>query len=80
VELPESFEVYDLSKETVPTYPDGNWGIGKYDEVRPQIYSQEMFDDVSKAISGFTGKRDLHIGMDQLRCVCDVFQSISNLN
>lgn len=62
--IPKDCQVYDLSSEDQPTpdNPDGTWAIGKYDEIRPQIYSQEMFDDKEKAISGFAGKRDLHIG------------------
>lgn len=60
--LPKQCEVYDLSKKQ-NFVADGSWAIGKYDEVRPLIYSQEMFEDESKDISGFAGKRDLHIGL-----------------
>ena len=53
VEIPEVYSVLDLSQ--------GDWGqpetefsIGKYDEVRPNLYNTELFG----------GERNVHIGID----------------
>ncbi len=53
--LPEEYWVFDFTKgpdpEFVCPFP---YQIGRYDEIRPGMYTQELFG----------GKRDLHVGID----------------
>ena len=53
VVLPDTYEVLDLSTPTLPT-PATPWAIGRYDELRPAMYTQELF----------SGRRHLHVGID----------------
>lgn len=50
---PADTVVLDLSTQN-PVMPDTPWTIGRYDEPRPMIYTQEMF----------AGARTLHVGID----------------
>jgi murein DD-endopeptidase MepM/ murein hydrolase activator NlpD len=53
VHLPEEYEVRDFSKgEYSPS--SYKYEIGKYDEIRPEMYKTKLFN----------GKRNLHIGID----------------
>ena len=40
------------------------WYVGRYDEVRRNMYTTEMFENATKAIDGYAGIRDVHIGLD----------------
>jgi murein DD-endopeptidase MepM/ murein hydrolase activator NlpD len=51
--LPPWAKVLDLSGPS-PQASTGLWGIGKYDELRPALYTTELFG----------GSRHLHIGVD----------------
>ena len=53
VDMPEDYTVLDLSRGTW-TPPTTDYSVGKYDELRPGLYSTELF----------SGERFLHIGID----------------
>ena len=53
VDMPEDYTVLDLSGGTW-TPPKTDYSVGKYDELRPGLYSTELF----------SGERFLHIGID----------------
>ena len=40
------------------------WYVGRYDEVRRNMYTTEMFENATKDIDGYAGIRDVHIGLD----------------
>ena len=40
------------------------WYVGRYDEVRRNMYTTEMFENATKAIDGYAGIRNVHIGLD----------------
>lgn len=40
------------------------YAIGRYDENRVNLYSSALFADTSNDISGFTGVRTVHVGVD----------------
>lgn len=61
--LPKNYIVNDLTKKAA-SIPDGTWSIGRYDEIRESMYDQEMFKDEAKSIGGFSGIRDVHVGLD----------------
>ncbi|MBT4066647.1 MAG: peptidoglycan DD-metalloendopeptidase family protein [Euryarchaeota archaeon] len=53
--LPEDYWVFDFTRGEDPNFEcPFPYQIGRYDEVRPGMYTQEIFD----------GVRDLHIGID----------------
>ena len=53
VYMPEDYTILDLSGGTW-TPPKTEYSVGKYDELRPGLYSTELF----------SGARFLHIGID----------------
>ena len=53
VDMPEDYTILDLSGGTW-TPPQTDYSVGKYDELRPGLYSTELF----------SGERFLHIGID----------------
>ena len=53
VDMPEDYTILDLSGGTW-TPPKTKYSVGKYDELRPGLYSTELF----------SGERFLHIGID----------------
>ncbi len=53
VDMPEDYTILDLSGGTW-TPPQTEYSVGKYDELRPGLYSTELF----------SGDRFLHIGID----------------
>ena len=53
VDLPEEYTILDLSGGSW-TAPKTEYSIGKYDEVRPNLYNTELFG----------GKRNVHMGID----------------
>ena len=63
VDLPPVYHVHDFTKSKDPQ-PDGTWSVGKFNEVRPTMYDTAMFDDADKAVDGFSGVRDVHVGLD----------------
>jgi murein DD-endopeptidase MepM/ murein hydrolase activator NlpD len=55
VKFGESYEVYDFSKEYDPMRPRTSaYGVGKYNEHRPQMYKDALF----------AGVRTVHMGID----------------
>jgi murein DD-endopeptidase MepM/ murein hydrolase activator NlpD len=40
------------------------WTLGRYDENRVGMYESEMFQDTSKTIDGYAGRRTVHVGID----------------
>lgn len=54
IQLPPDFMVYDMTKGPDPRRRPGEYGIGRYNEKRPQIYKTELF----------AGIRDNHLGID----------------
>eukprot|EP00493_Phyllostaurus_siculus_P025297 UN25641 len=63
LKLPEKYHVHDFTKSKDPQ-PDGTWSVGKYNEVRPFLYDRDMFDKTEYAIQGFSGIRNIHMGID----------------
>ena len=53
VHLPDNYEILDLSKG-VWNKPKSDFSIGRYNEVRPNMYKTDLFD----------GVRDIHMGID----------------
>ena len=53
VDMPEEYSVLDLSRGTW-RQPETEFSIGKYDEVRPNLYNTELFG----------GERNVHMGID----------------
>ena len=53
VDMPEEYSVLDLSQGTWGQ-PEAEFSIGKYDEVRPNLYNTELFG----------GERNVHMGID----------------
>ncbi|SVB06513.1 uncharacterized protein METZ01_LOCUS159367, partial [marine metagenome] len=53
VHLPEEYTILDLSGGTW-TPPKTEYSVGKYDEVRPNLYNTELFG----------GTRLIHMGID----------------
>ena len=55
IKLPDKYWVFDFTKGPDTTfscpYP---YSIGRYDEIRPDMYTHELFE----------GERDLHVGID----------------
>lgn len=55
IELPEDYEVYDFSECYDPNRElKSEYGIGKYNEKRPNMYTQELFAET----------RNIHMGID----------------
>ena len=53
--LPEEYWVFDFTKGEDPDFVcPFPYQIGRYDEVRPGMYTHDLFE----------GKRDLHVGID----------------
>ena len=53
--LPEEYWVFDFTKGEDPDFKcPFPYQIGRYDEIRPGMYTQELFG----------GERDLHVGID----------------
>ena len=63
VDLPSNYHVHDFTRDKDPI-PEGSWSVGRYDEVRPTMYDTDMFKDASKQVDGFSGVRDVHVGLD----------------
>ncbi len=58
IRLPETYEVYDFSKGYDPGRKLKNsYGIGRYDEVRPSMYTSDLF-------MGQAEPRNIHLGID----------------
>ena len=53
VDMPEEYSVLDLSQGTW-RQPEAEFSIGKYDEVRPNLFNTELFG----------GERNVHMGID----------------
>ena len=49
------------AKSDANTFP---FTVGKYDEQRKNVYETDLFHDFSNEIDGFSGERDLHVGID----------------
>jgi peptidoglycan LD-endopeptidase LytH len=59
IDLPASYEVYDFTSGYDPERPrSSDYGIGRYAEKRPGMYSTELFTAERGAI------RDIHVGVD----------------
>ncbi len=55
IRLPEEYWVFDFTKGEDPDFKcPFPYQIGRYDEVRPGMYTHELFE----------GNRDLHVGID----------------
>tara|TARA_B000000557_G_C20772857_1_gene442701 strand:+ start:680 stop:1273 length:594 start_codon:yes stop_codon:yes gene_type:complete len=57
VDMPEEYTVLDLSQgmdASFWSHPEAEFSVGKYDEVRPNLYNTELFG----------GKRNVHMGID----------------
>jgi len=57
ISLPKGASVFDLTGISVQNY-DSTWGIGKYNEHRPNIYNAKLFDTPQNE------KRCFHLGID----------------
>ncbi|HSX16137.1 MAG TPA: peptidoglycan DD-metalloendopeptidase family protein [Candidatus Saccharimonadales bacterium] len=54
VELPENYPIFDLRRGTIPeVVGDREWGVGLYNELREDVYSQF-----------YHGDRIIHLGVD----------------
>jgi peptidoglycan LD-endopeptidase LytH len=59
IDLPKTYEVYDFTSGYDPDRPkNSEYGIGRYAEKRPGMYSTELFTVDREAI------RDIHVGID----------------
>jgi len=55
IDLPSTYEVYDFSGNYDPQRElKFTFGVGKYNEMRPNMYSHELFE----------GQRNIHMGVD----------------
>ena len=54
IELPKAYRVYDHTQGQDPTAIPGEYGIGRYHEKRPAMYTTPLFG----------GTRDIHMGID----------------
>ena len=55
IKLPEEYWVYDFTKGQDKDFQcPYEYQIGRYDEIRPDMYTHELF----------SGERDLHVGID----------------
>lgn len=54
IQLPSDYLIYDMSKGPDPRRKPGQYGVGKYNEKRPNIYKTSLFQ----------GTRDNHLGID----------------
>ncbi|MEM8875105.1 MAG: peptidoglycan DD-metalloendopeptidase family protein [Planctomycetota bacterium] len=54
IRLPEHYEVFDFTGGYDPDRPRMEYGIGRYDEVRPGMYTTAQFENV----------RNIHMGID----------------
>ena len=55
IKLPDEYWVFDFTRGPDPNFECPlDYQIGRYDEVRPGMYTHDLFE----------GKRDLHIGID----------------
>jgi len=41
-----------------------SYAIGRYDEPRAGLYESDLFDDTANSIENYTGRRNLHVGID----------------
>lgn len=57
LELPDSYDVYDFTKGYDPDRPRQDYGVGKYNEHRPTMYGQDLFQDQKEP-------RTVHMGVD----------------
>lgn len=59
IELPKDYEVYDFTKGYDPGRKrQSMYGIGRYNERRPGMYTTELFKSAPEEI------RDIHVGID----------------
>ena len=55
IKLPDKYWVFDFTKGPDTTFSSPYpYSIGRYDEIRPDMYTHELFE----------GERDLHVGID----------------
>jgi peptidoglycan LD-endopeptidase LytH len=58
IDFPKTYEIYDFSQSYDPErMRNGSYGIGRYNEKRPGMYSTELFTNGS-------APRDIHMGID----------------
>jgi murein DD-endopeptidase MepM/ murein hydrolase activator NlpD len=62
--LPDGVFVNDFTLSNHNDMPDGSYSIGRYDEVRPTMYNQLIFSNTENSVDGFSGVRDVHVGLD----------------
>src|SRR4051794_1871161 len=54
IALPKDYRVYDLTQGPAPDRRAGEYGVGKYNEKRRNMYNTALFE----------GVRDIHMGID----------------
>jgi len=54
---------FTTGKEPEPL-PEGAIDIGRYNEMRPNMYVSDMYQDTEKQIEGYAGVRNIHMGLD----------------
>jgi len=57
-------KVLDLTGGARMDFPPDTVTIGKFNERRKGLYETDLFKDTNNDIGGFSGKRDIHIGVD----------------
>ncbi|MEM6313737.1 MAG: peptidoglycan DD-metalloendopeptidase family protein [Planctomycetota bacterium] len=58
IHLPPVYDVYDFTDGYDPDRPRRDYGIGRYDEVRPGMYTTEQFEAEHGRV------RNIHMGID----------------
>lgn len=55
IDLPDKYDIYDFTKSYDPDrLKNSEYGIGRYNEKRPTMYNQSLFE----------GERNIHMGVD----------------
>lgn len=65
VVLPPGTPAVDFSTaEGAAAAPALAYSVGRWDEVRPNMYTTEHFDNTEYGIDGYDGLRNVHMGLD----------------
>lgn len=65
MDYPDQMKVFDLSDGYDPDYIRSfNWGIGRYDEKRQNMYLSPQYEDKPTCGKPPTGKRNIHMAID----------------
>jgi murein DD-endopeptidase MepM/ murein hydrolase activator NlpD len=63
-DLPVIIRDFTKGPAFVAPLPKDSFDIGKYNERRVSMYETELFKDEDNKVEGYSGKREIHIGID----------------